>query len=486
MSASLKEQTLSGIIWSGLQKSGSLFLGFISSIVLARLLTPQDYGCIGMLAIFIAVSSTFIDGGFGSALIQKSKPTEEDYSTIFIWNLFLSSVLYTILFIGAPSVANFYKTPILSDVLRVQGVILVINALKIIPVNRLRKTLKFKTIAVTEVIVSSISLVITIILAWRGYGVWALVAQQISVSLLSAIMYWYSSKWKPCLRFSRTSLRELFSFGGYLLAANLINTFSNNIQGLLIGRFFNPVVTGYYSKARQTENLASTLVSQIMDQVSYPVLVQAKDNMQMMKAMLKKFIGILAFISFPMMALLILLAYPVFILLYSDTWVESIPYFQILCVGGLAVCLQGINYYAVAAIGKSRDIFKWTFIKRIIGLGLIIAGFYIGGINGLLWGSVMVSHLIYWINAYLCSKYIGYSLKEQFFDLIPIGVVTILSFGITYISEGFLPENIYVKGAIQFVIFCSLYLSLSLLLRIQSFENMREIVKILKKKLIFR
>ena len=217
MSDSLRERTISGMLWSFMQKFGTMAIAFVANIVLARLLTPDDYGCIGMLLIFIAVANTFIDGGFGSALIQKKEPTQEDYSTIFYWNLFLSIVLYGILFFTAPFIADFYEISLLTPVLRVQGGVLILNALSIIQCNQLRKQLRFRLIASVNLTASLLSVVITIVLAWIGWGIWALVAQQLLFSLFNAILFWSFNKWVPSFLFSKKSFKELFGFGGFIL-----------------------------------------------------------------------------------------------------------------------------------------------------------------------------------------------------------------------------------------------------------------------------
>ena len=430
MDSGLKQKTVSGMIWSFVQRFGVMIISFCSNLVLARLLTPDDYGLIGMLMIFILIANTFVDGGFGSALIQKKDPTEEDYSTIFYWNLFLSVVLYILLFLCAPYIARFYKLPLLSSVLRVQGGVLILNSLSIIQQNRLRKQLHFKQLSLVGIFSAFLSLVITIYLAYLGWGVWALVAQQLLMSFFNAILYWIVGKWSPKLVFSTKSFKELFGFGGFILLSNLINTLCNNIQGLLIGKFFSPHTMGLYSQARKLEEVASTSLSSVVDQVSYPVLAEVQnDRMQMIKV-IKKLITSIAFFSFPAMLLLVVIAEPVIILLYSNKWVECTPYFQVLCVAGLAISLQNINYYAVAAIGKSKALFNWTLIKRALSIIFIIVGFVLYGIWGLLIGMVMASYAMYIINALLVSRHIGYTLWQQFKDLLPILLISVVSFSL--------------------------------------------------------
>lgn len=412
-------------------------ISFVSNIILARLLTPDDYGCVGMLMIFITVANTFIDGGFGSALIQKKQPTQEDYSTIFYWNLALSFILYAILFFTSPLIAGFYNLAMLSPVLRVQGLVLILNSLSIIQLNRLRKQLKFKKISIVNLTSATISVGVTIYLAYNGWGVWALVAQQLLMSFFNTVLFWIVAGWMPSFIFSYQSFKELFSFGGFILLSNLLNTLGNNIQGILIGKFFSSHTMGLYSQARKLEEVASTSLSNVVDQVSFPVLAEVKNDKTRLINVLRKLITSIAFFSFPIMLLLIAIAKPVIVLLYSSKWIECVPYFQILCVAGIAISLQNINYYAVAAIGKSKELFFWTVIKRIISLGLIVIGFFIYGIWGLLGGMVLAAYIMYAINAVLVSVNVGYKFTSQVKDLMPILIISLISFALTILSTYF-------------------------------------------------
>lgn len=482
MAENLKERTVFGVVWSGLQKFGSVILAFVSSIVLARLLLPEDYGCVGMLSIFMSVASTFIDGGFGSALIQKKRPTQEDYSTIFYWNLAISVTLYLMLFFSAPLIARFYRTPLLCSVLRVQGVVLIINAIRIVQSNQLRKQLRFKKIAVVNLSSNALSLVVTIWMAWKGYGVWALVAQHLVLSVLLTTVYWATGHWWPLLRFSKQSFKELFNFGGFILLSNLINTFCNNIQGLLIGRIYNSTTMGYYSKARGTEQIPSNLISGIIDQVAYPVLSEAQNDKPYLVQILRKFIGVLAYTTAPLMMLLVVLAEPIFLLLYSDRWLPSVPYFQILCFAGLFSCLQGVNYFAVAAVGKSGSLFRGTVIKRGIGLVLLVGGLWLFGMRGLLVGMVLTSFVVYLINAILAARHTGYRLMQQFRDLLPIFSITaaavLAALGVGCLGIG----HMYVEAAVQLVAYVAVYMGCSLLFRLQSLTDTKEMAAVLIQK----
>lgn len=463
MASDLKTKTLSGMIWSFVQRFGKMGISFASNIVLARLLTPDDYGTIGMLMIFIAVANTFVDGGFGSALIQKKEPTKEDYSTIFWWNMFLSVVLYGLLFLGAPAVARFYNLPLLCDVLRVQGIVLIINALSIIQQNQLRKQLKFKRLATVTVISATLSAGIAIILAYMGWGVWALVAQQLMLSGFTAILLWILNKWYPAFVFSKESFKQLFGFGGFILVSNLINTFCDNIQGLLLGKFATSSTLGLYTQARKLEEISSTSISSIVNQVAYPVLSQKQDDKIALINIIRKFVTLIATFVFPLMLYLILIAEPLITFLYSERWIECVPYFQILCIAGLAICLQSINLNAIAAIGKSKIMFKWTIVKRVSGLILNIGGLLLYGVYGLLFGGVLTAFLLYTINALLVAKYVGYKFSDQIKHLSPILLSSLVSFVVAKFVTNFLCDDVMFHFCIETFLFISSYTICSLL-----------------------
>lgn len=475
MADSLKQKAASGMVWTSIQRFTGMGLQFISGIILARLLNPEDYGCIGMLSIFMVVASTFVDGGFGTALIQKKRPTQEDYSTIFFFNLGMSLLMYFILYICAPYIALFYRIPLLSSVLRVQGIVLLLQAFTVIQANQLRKQFKFKKIAIVTLLTSAVSITLTIVLAYRGFGVWALVAMNLCSSLIPAVVYWLTNKWYPKLIFSKQSFKELFSFGFYMFISDAIHVFCNNIQGLLIGRLYNPSTMGYYSKAKGTEEMASVSISSIMNQVTYPLYAEYQNDKKMLGNVIKRITCTIAYITFPLMLLLILLAKPIFVLLYSDKWLISVPYFQVLCIAGLAICLQSINSLAIAAIGKSKVMFRWTLVKRGLGLCFVVGGLAVWGMKGLLAGMVLQSWMIYGINVYLVDKHIGYKFIAQVKNLTPILLLALSSFAISYFSSFlFSGFHMYLKALIQFVVFIGVYWGCSLLFKLDSYSYFKD------------
>lgn len=476
MQENLKAKTVSGMIWSALQRFGTMGISFVSNIVLARLLTPDDYGCIGMLAIFITVSNTFVNGGFGSALIQKKEPTEKDYSTIFWWNLFISIVLYGVLFISAPAISRFYNIPLLESVLKVQGIVLIINAFNIVQTNQLRKTINFKRLATIHIASNIIAATIAIVLAYMSWGVWALVAQRIIANLIASILLLFMNRWVPSLCFSIESFKQLFNFGSFILASNLINTFCNNIQGLLIGKFFNPATMGYYTQASKLEEIASHSISSVVDQVSYPIFSKLQSDNNSMKNAIKKITLSLSYITFPMMMILILVAEPLIMLVYGEQWLPCISYFQILCIGGIAMCIYNIHYFTVAAKGESKKIFYWTVIKRSIGIAVLVIGFYFFDVIGLICGCAITSWIILFINMYLVSKCVNYKLFTQIKDIFPIIILSVFCFCISYIFSQIINFNIYIKGTIILIFYFFSYITLSLLFRLKAFLLLKNII----------
>lgn len=472
----LKQKATSGIAWTALQKYSTMFIQFVSGIILARLLTPYDYGCIGMLSIFMVVAEAFIDGGFGSALIQKKRPTQEDYSTIFYWNLGMAVLMYAILYFSAPSIARFYNIPLLCSVLRVQGVILFIYAFNIVQKNMLRKNLNFKVLSIVTISTSIIALGVTIFMAYKGFGVWALVAQHILVAAIPALVFWFFVKWRPIRTFSWKSFKELFSFGFYMFLSHLVNQFSTKFQGLLIGRFYNASTMGYYSKAERTEQLASTSISNILTQVTYPLYAEVQDDKARLSNVIKRLTMSLAYITFPLMFILLLCAKPVFVILYSERWLHSVPYFQVLCLAGLAGCLQAVNFQAISAIGKSKVMFWWTMIKRAVGIGAVVIGLACFGMKGLLAGVIINYWFSYLVNISLVSKHVGYKWSRQILDLAPIAIVAVLAAIISYGVGYLLHLNMYFDGLVKIAVYLVVYLGWSLIFKPESYTYFLTII----------
>lgn len=480
--ANLKKKAASGMVWTAIQKYTTMGIGFISGIILARLLTPYDYGCIGMLAIFMLLAESFVDSGFGSALIQKKNPTQEDYSTVFYWNIGISLLMYAVLFFTAPAISRFYDIPLLCDVLRVQGIVVIIYAFNIIQTNKLRKEFKFRILSIVTIITSIIALCITIFMAYNGFGVWALVAQNIATAAIPCIIYWLFVKWWPSWTFSFKSFKELFSFGIYLFFTQLVNRFGQQLQGLLIGKIYNPTTMGYYSKANNTERLASSSISQIMIQVTFPLYAESQDDKKAIGNMIKRLTMTLSYITFPLLFLLLLLAKPIFVLLYSERWIQSVPYFQVLCIAGLAFCLMSVNTQSINAIGKSRLMFYWTLVRRSIGMGLIVGGLFLFGMKGLLIGAVLSEWFSYLVNVFLVSKHIGYKWWRQLLDLLPILLASVFAAIVSYLTGLMLNYPMYYDAVIKLIVFLLIYVGWSIIFKPDAYTYFISIIEPVKAK----
>ncbi len=414
-----------GAAWAAIDRFGSMGIQFVVNLMLARILVPADFGIIGMLAIFIAVSQTLIDSGFASALIQKKHPTQTDYSTIFYWNLTFSSFLYLVLYLISPLVAEFFSMPLLTDVLRVIAINLIVTSVFAVQKTRLQKSLAFKTIACADLGSYILGGACGIAMARCGMGVWSLVGMQLVNGVSSVIILFVATRWTPSACFSVRSLRELFGFGGFIMAANILQTVCQNLQGLIIGRRFSATQMGYFSQAYKLDQITSYSIPQIFIQVMFPVYSSLQDDRERLNSMVLMNMRVISLVVFPILALLILVAGPLIKMLYGEEWLPSVPYFRVLCVGGFFVCLQNINYYAVAAVGKSRTLFRWSIYKWSFLIVALLVGMEFG-MYGILWGMVLSNINICVVNVGLSARHNRLSVWSQIRAVLPVGLTVLL------------------------------------------------------------
>lgn len=427
-----KSKVFNGIIWASIQRFGTLGISFASNMVMARLLTPDDFGTIGMLLFFIALAETFVDSGFGSALIQKKNITKEDTCTVFYINMAISIVAYIVLYISAPYIAQFYKIPILCDLLRVQSIVVLIHGLRLIQSVQLTKKLDFKKLSICNLIGTIVLAVTGITAAYLGMGVWSFVIRTLAGAFTTFILLWLIGKWKPSFIFSVESFKSLFSFGGFMLLSSLMITISNNIQSLILGKLFAPSVLGNFTQARTLRNVSSESISSVIGQVLYPDFSNHQDNNLLIKEKLEKSVYLLSYVVSAIMALCILVAEPLIHLLYGNQWDDAIPYFKVLCLGGIFICLQDVNINVIKAKGKSKSLFICNFIKIVLYVIAMIFGGIYGGIWGFIWVMVIYTFIAYLAFAILGTYYIKTNIFEQLkymfkslsISLIPFIIVT--------------------------------------------------------------
>lgn len=466
MSGVKSNRTTKGILWAAVDKFGIVLLQFVINLVLARLLMPEDFGCIGMILIFVAVSQTLIDGGFASALIQKVNASQTDYSTIFYWNICFSLVLYLGIYLAAPYVEAFFLIDNLGALLRVLGIVIIINALTMVQRTILRKALNFRTIAIVDILSCSISAIIAVYMAYNGYGAWSIVGMQISNALLATLLFWSMSRWRPTLDFSVDSFKSLFSYGGYLLIASIMQDVCTHIQGVVIGHNFSATETGLYSQAKKMDEVASMMLPALMCQVLFPLYSEKQNDKEALVDMLRGNMRMISFVIFPLMMLLIIIAHPVFILLYGDKWVDAVPYFQVLCIGGFFSSLYNFNYYAVAAVGRSKALFYWGCYKW----GALLVLLYVGAkisMLGVLIAMVLSCANIYITNALLAQRYVGYRFKVQIMDVLPTLGCALATGVVIYI----LYAHLAMHWVVCVLLYAAIYLAMAYMLQLKAFKD---------------
>lgn len=465
----LQDKTITGMLWTSIGKFGTMGLQFLSNLVLARLLMPSDYGAIGMLNVFIAVSGIFVTAGFGSALIQKKKPTHLDYTSVFYWNLFAAVVIYLILFLFGPTIAHFYKIPELCIILRIQSISLIIQAFATVQSNQLQKQLRFRELSIRNVVATLIGTIIAIIMALLGYGVWSLVVSSLVSSLAGVFLLWKMSSWRPTWEFSFQSLRDLFAFGGLMALSSFVETVYSNIQGLIIGRWYTAADLGYYTQAKKLEMVPSSAITSVVNQVSFPVFSGIQDEKTRFVNGMKKSIKATAFLSFPLMIMLAVISEPLIILLYGEKWCPSVPYFMLLCLGGVMSSINCINTNSIIALGKSKVYFFLQLSKRLIGIGMIIWGMQYS-VLGMVAGAVSLFYIAFIINGFVNGKLIGYGLMAQIKDILPYLLLSGLLGIVVFYGGRCFVVNRYVVMFCQIFAYCTLFCLFSKLFKFEEID----------------
>ena len=423
MTESLKNKTVKGVGWSFIDNLSSSGITFLVGLVLARLLTPSEYGIMAILTIFIAVSNSIVDSGFSNALIRKTDARRVDYNTVFLFNLLVSGLLYVVLFLAAPAISRFFKEPLLVEVMRVIGWVLVINALAIIPRTLFVKEVNFKTQTKVSLIASISSGVIGIGMALAGLGVWSLVGQQLSRQLLNTLFLWIYCTWRPAWEFSMQSFKELFGFGSKLLLSGLLDTGFKEIYSLVIGRCYTAAQLGQYTRANQFNQIFSSNLTTVIQRVSYPVLSSIQDESERLREAYRKVIKSTMLISFACMLGLAAVARPLILILIGEKWLPAVGFLQIICFSGMLFPLHAINLNILQVKGRSDLFLRLEIIKKIIAVGPLVLG-VLFSIEYMLWGSVCTSLIAYFLNSYYSADLINYPTKEQIKDILPTFLVS--------------------------------------------------------------
>jgi O-antigen/teichoic acid export membrane protein len=439
----LKDKAIKGASWSLVGHIIENISSFIIGIILARLLTPSEYGLVGMAGVFIFVTYVFVDSGFSTALIQKKECTNIDFSTVFYVNLFISLFFFLLLYFSAGFIADFYSEPELVQIIRALSVLIILYALSIVHRSIITRKINLKLLNLIKITSQISSGVIGIILAYKGYGVWSLVWKTLLNQLFINLQFWIFNKWFPSFEFSLISLREMFSFSSKLLVSGIINKVYEQLYNLVIGKFFSARELGLYTRANQFKSLPSESLSGAIMSVSFPVFAQVQDDPVRLKHIAKKIIKATMFVNIPAMLGMAAISRYLIVTLVGSQWVDSTVYLQLLCLAGLFYPLHPINLNIITALGRSDLFLRLEIVKKLLAIPVILIGI-MTNVKIMIIGMVVTSIIAIFINSYYTKKLIDYGIREQFSDISGSMFVGILMSILVFII-GFILRNIEPK-----------------------------------------
>ena len=423
MSSSSKSKTVNGFKWGVIDNFANSGVTFLVGLVLARLLSAEEFGVLGIITIFINLSITIIDGGLATALIRKKNVNELEYNTVFYSNLCISIVLMLLLWVSSDFIASFFEQPILSSTLSVMSLVLLINAFSLLPKTILIRNLDFKSQAIFSLVSSLLSGIIGITMAYCGFGVWSLVGQQLSRQTFLMCGYWIAGKWRPRWMFSRTCFIDLFGFGSKLLVANLINSIFKDSFLTVIGKIYSPRDLGFYNRAEQFNTILSSNFGQIVRKVSLPSLSQIQDDEVRLRATYRKLMRYIAILSFAAVFTLAAVAEPLIIVLIGEKWLPSVKLLQIMSLYAAIYPLNMLNLNVLNLRRRSDYLLKLEIIKKILFIPVIAVGFFFK-LEVMLWAAVIYYYIEFFINGWYSKRLIGYGTFDQVKDLSGVYIIS--------------------------------------------------------------
>ena len=477
---SLKNKTVKGVAWSSIDNVTQYGVSFVVSIVLARLLSPDDYGLIGIIAIFTAVCSTFIYAGFGTALIRKKDATDEDYNTVFLVNLVTSLFLYAVIYLCSPLIADFFKREELIVLTRVSALGMIIGALALVQQTILTKRIDFKTQTKITFIASIVSGAVGIVMALIGFGVWALVYQGLISGIVRTILLWIYNKWIPNLRFSNKSFQELFGFGWKLMVSGLLDTVWKQLYQVVVGKFYNPATLGQYTRAKGFSELFSSNLTSVIQRVTYPVLSTIQDEKERMVVAYRKIIKFSMFISSITMFALGAVSEPLIYCLIGPKWHEAAIYLPLICISASTYPLHALNLNMLEVQGRSDLFLGLEIIKKIIAVGPLFIGAFIG-IMPMLYTNLITTVIAFFLNSHYSGKMVGYSSWMQIKDVAPsYGIATAVALSVFFLK--FLPITNWVILPLQGIIGLTTFLMVCRLFHIEELDAAIDMLRPLLRK----
>lgn len=470
-----KKTVVSSLIWKFLERGGVQGIQFVLSIILARLVTPSDYGVIAILLVFIQIANVFIQSGFNTALIQKKDSDDIDFSSIFYLSLVIAAIIYVLFFFTAPLVSVFYKQETLTLFLRVISLTLFFGAVNSVQNAYVSKTMQFKRFFVSSMGAVTGSGVIGIVMAYKGFGVWALVAQQLSKDFLTCLILWFTVKWRPKLLFSFGRVRKLFSFGWKLLCSGILDTVFRNIYNLIVGKIYNSETLGVFNRGQQFPQVIATNLDGSIQSVMLPTLSSHNDNVEEVKRLTRRSISTSAYLLMPCMFGLAAIAEPLVKLLLTDKWLPCVPFLQLACFSYSIYPIHTANLTGINALGRSDIFLKLEIIKKLITIANILITIPLG-IYAMAIGQVISGIISSFINAFPNKKLMNYSYIEQLKDLAP-GFLCSILMGVIVWSLNFISLNVVLLLFIQIITGVFVYIVFSKMFKIETFSYIINTVK---------
>ena len=474
MPESLKKKTIKGVAWTSLNKVLNLGFGFVIGVILARLLSPSDYGLLAMIAVFNAIAFAFLDSGFGNALIRKPNLTEDDNTTAFFFNLVAGVVLFGIIWVIAPWVSAFYDKPILTPLLRAEGSLLIVSSFKIVQNTQLTRALNFKAKMIIRVVSNILGGASGIISAYCGLGVWALVVMHVADAIISLILLWIISPWRPRGRWNKQSFNYLWGYGSKLLASGLLDTIYGNIYPIIIGKFYSAADLGQYSRAQGYAAMPSQSLTGVIQQVTFPVLSQIQDDDQRLAGSYRRMLRFTVFIVFPIMIGMAVLAHPLVIALVTDKWAQCVPYLQIICFSSMWYPVHAINLNLLQVKGRSDLFLRLEIIKKAM-ITVVVIVCVPFGIIGICCGSVFTSLACLAINTYYTGKLINVGFVRQMMDMTPTLLASLAMGAVVFFAV--MPfDGDVVKLAVGIPLGMVIYLGIAKVFRMPELQEALDII----------
>jgi len=475
---SLRKQAVSGMIWTFSQQFGTQLISFVVGIILARLLPPSDFGTIAMFMVVIAIASSIIDGGMASSLVRTSEVDDRDLSTVFWFNIGASLVMYALIYLLAPWIAEFYEVEILQPLIRVYALVIIINSFVTVQSTRFIRDMDFKTqfkIRLPSLVIGGIT---GVVLALNGFGVWALVFYPIVQSIISTLQFWFYSKWRPSFVFDKEKYKYHFNYGYKLTLSDLLNTVFKNIYTVVIGKLFTPVQLGYYNRADTLKQMPVSNLSAALNSVTFPLFAKIQDNDGKLKEVYRKLMKLVIFIIAPVLCLMVVTAEPLIRFLLTEKWLPAVPYFQVLAIGGILYPIHSYNLNVLKVKGRSDLFLKLEIWKKVLIVATLLIT-YRFGIIGIVWGQVLNSVVAFFINTYYTGKIIHYGSWEQIKDLMPVMIVSAMIGTFIYSVDFyfFTAWQDFNRLIVLSMLFAGLYLSVIYLFKFKEITYIQELIK---------